>query len=99
MKNPMGFLYFINTIEPKYHKIRRFVFAEDTGSAIKGQIRFDFFWGSGNESGSRQEKQMKKLKVGLYYLIIGNYFISPKFCETDHNLMPLELSVHRQKSK
>ena len=45
IKNPMGFLYFINTIEPKYHEIRRFVFAEDTGSAIKGQIRFDFFLG------------------------------------------------------
>ena len=51
MKNPMGFLYFINTVDSKYHKINRFVFAEDTGSAIKGQVRFDFFWGSGNESG------------------------------------------------
>jgi len=51
MKNPMGFLYFINTLNPKYHNISRFVFAEDTGSAIKGQIRFDFFWGSGKKSG------------------------------------------------
>ena len=51
MKNPMGFLYFINTVNTTYHKIKRFVIAEDTGSAIKGQIRFDFFWGSGKESG------------------------------------------------
>ena len=51
MKNPMGFLYFINTVDTTYHKIKRFVFAEDTGSAIKGQIRFDLFWGSGKKSG------------------------------------------------
>jgi membrane-bound lytic murein transglycosylase A len=62
MKNPMGFLYFINTVDPKYHKIRRFVFAEDTGSAIKGQIRFDFFWGSGNESGLSAGKTNEAVK-------------------------------------
>ena len=56
MKNPMGFLYFVNTVDPKYHNINRFVFAEDTGSAIKGQIRFDFFWGSGKKSGSSAGK-------------------------------------------
>ena len=62
MKNPMGFLYFISTVDSKYHKIQRFVFAEDTGSAIKGQIRFDFFWGSGNESGSKAGKTNEKVK-------------------------------------
>ena len=62
MKNPMGFLYFISTEDSKYHKIQRFVFAEDTGSAIKGQIRFDFFWGSGNENGSKAGKTNEKVK-------------------------------------
>ena len=47
----MGLLYFVNTVNPPYHNINRFVFAEDTGSAIKGQIRFDFFWGGGKKSG------------------------------------------------
>ena len=56
LKNPMGFLYFINTKNPNYHTIKRFVFAEDTGSAIKGQIRFDFFWGSGKKSGENAGK-------------------------------------------
>ena len=62
MKNPMGFLYFISTVDSKYHKIQRFVFAEDTGSAIKGQIRFDFFWGSGIESGSKAGKTNEKVQ-------------------------------------
>ena len=61
MKNPMGFLYFINTVDLKYHNISRFVFGEDTGSAIKGQIRFDFFWGSGNESGSLAGKTNEEI--------------------------------------
>ena len=69
MKNPMGFLYFINTVDSKYHNINRFVFAEDTGSAIKGQIRFDFFWGSGNESGLLAGKTNEKV---ISWVILPN---------------------------
>ena len=69
MKNPMGFLYFINTVDSKYHKINRFVFAEDTGSAIKGQVRFDFFWGSGSESGLLAGKTNEKV---IAWVILPN---------------------------
>ena len=30
--------------------LRRLVLAQDTGGAIKGPVRGDFFWGHGNEA-------------------------------------------------
>ena len=98
MKNPMGFLYFISTVDSKYHKIQRFVFAEDTGSAIKGQIRFDFFWGSGNESGSKAGKTNEKVKrqrvsttlakqLALYVVIYSPLQMASDFIENYYNMM------------
>ena len=31
--------------------------AQDTGGAIKGVLRFDYFWGLGNEAGNRAGSQ------------------------------------------
>ena len=33
------------------------VIAQDTGGAIKGVLRFDYFWGLGNEAGNRAGSQ------------------------------------------
>lgn len=43
-------------------KFTRVVVAQDTGGAIRGPIRFDFYWGSGDEaalSAGRQNSQVK----------------------------------------
>ena len=47
--------------------LRRLVVAQDTGSAIKGAVRGDIFWGSG-EAALRYAGPMKQL--GRYYLLL-----------------------------
>ncbi len=48
---PLGFPVFINTTNPiTKDKINQLMVAADTGGAIKGDIRADFFWGSGEEA-------------------------------------------------
>lgn len=47
--------------------LRRLVIAQDTGGAIKGPVRGDLFWGSGDAAATRAGK-MKQ--VGRYYLLL-----------------------------
>lgn len=47
--------------------LRRLMVAQDTGSAIKGPVRGDFFWGSG-EPALAQAGRMKQ--PGRYYLLL-----------------------------
>jgi membrane-bound lytic murein transglycosylase A len=47
--------------------VRRLVVAQDTGGAIKGPVRGDFFWGSGNAAGSRAGEMNA---VGRCYLLL-----------------------------
>ncbi|NOL49294.1 murein transglycosylase A [Pelistega europaea] len=50
---PLGAPVFLATSEPGTNTpLRRVVFAQDTGAAIKGAARADFFWGSGDEAGN-----------------------------------------------
>lgn len=49
---PLGSLVFLSTTWPMSTKpLQRLMFAQDTGSAIKGKIRADFYWGVGPEAG------------------------------------------------
>ena len=41
---------------PDLH-FNRPVIAQDTGGAIRGIIRFDYFWGSGNQAGENAGRQ------------------------------------------
>ncbi|MCB1887790.1 MAG: MltA domain-containing protein [Rhodocyclaceae bacterium] len=51
---PLGAPVFIDTTEPNSPRpLRRLVAAQDTGGAIKGGVRADFFWGFGPEAGRR----------------------------------------------
>lgn len=43
----------IDTLPPAEGHLRRLVIAQDTGSAIVGPARADYFWGSGGEAGHR----------------------------------------------
>ncbi len=63
---PMGTPVFLDTTMPNTTTpLRRLVMAQDTGGAIAGPVRADFFWGWGKEAGSQAGKMKQKLKVWL----------------------------------
>lgn len=47
---PLGTLLWLETKNPDGGKLNRLVIAEDVGSAIKGGVRGDYFWGHGEEA-------------------------------------------------
>lgn len=48
---PLGFPVFLNTTNPlNNQEINSLVVAADTGGAIKGDVRADFFWGNGQRA-------------------------------------------------
>ncbi len=50
---PLGAPLYLATDYPASKKpLERMVFAQDTGAAIKGAARTDFYWGSGDEAGA-----------------------------------------------
>ena len=49
---PLGAPVFIDGVQPGGKgPMRRLVFAQDTGGAIRGSVRGDFFWGFGDKAG------------------------------------------------
>ncbi len=57
---PLGAPVFLATTRPNSSELlQRLVMAQDTGGAIKGAVRADFFWGFGKEAG-RQAGRMKQ---------------------------------------
>ncbi|NOQ50796.1 MAG: transglycosylase [Desulfuromonadaceae bacterium] len=50
---PLGAPVFLATTYPGSEQpLNRLMVAQDTGGAIKGQVRADFFWGMGNDAGA-----------------------------------------------
>lgn len=66
---PLGVPVWLNTSEPgKSRKpLRRLVMTQDTGSAIRGPVRGDLFFGFGNEAGLRAGHMRE---IGTYYLLL-----------------------------
>ena len=65
---PLGAPVFLSTTEPNSTKpLKRLMMAQDTGGAIKGGIRADFFWGAGADAGAKAGamKQAGKIWVLL----------------------------------
>jgi membrane-bound lytic murein transglycosylase A len=57
---PLGAPVFLATTRPNSSRpLNRLVMAQDTGGAIKGAVRADFFWGFGKEAGE-QAGRMKQ---------------------------------------
>lgn len=57
---PLGAPVFVATTWPNSDQpLQRLMMAQDTGGAIKGRIRGDFFWGMGDQAGS-QAGRMKQ---------------------------------------
>jgi membrane-bound lytic murein transglycosylase A len=64
---PLGLPLWLDTVDPAGKPLRRVMVAQDTGSAIKGPVRGDFFWGFG-EAAFDQAGRMKSR--GHYYLLL-----------------------------
>ena len=68
---PMGVPLWLETNWPseKDKPLNRLMVAQDTGGAIKGPVRGDFFWGYGAEA-LKYAGRMKS--TGRYYLLLPN---------------------------
>lgn len=54
---PLGAPVFLSTTEPlSSQRMQRLMLAQDTGSAIKGAVRADFFWGHGEHAGTNASR-------------------------------------------
>lgn len=74
---PLGALMWLETTGPDKEDISRLVVAQDIGSAIKGPIRGDYFWGSGNDE--ILEKAGRMNSQGRYFIFL------PKSTELTEN--------------
>ncbi|HEX8956078.1 MAG TPA: murein transglycosylase A [Burkholderiaceae bacterium] len=58
---PAGVPVFLATTQPSSDtELQRLMMAQDTGGAIRGAVRADFFWGFGNEAGEKAGKMKQK---------------------------------------
>jgi membrane-bound lytic murein transglycosylase A len=64
---PLGAPVFLSTTEPNSTKpLKRLMMAQDTGGAIKGGVRADFFWGDGNEAGAKAGAMKQTGKIWVF---------------------------------
>jgi membrane-bound lytic murein transglycosylase A len=65
---PLGSAVFLSTTWPNTTQpLARLVFAQDIGSAVKGRVRADFFWGFGDAAG---ELAGKMKQAGQMWLLL-----------------------------
>jgi membrane-bound lytic murein transglycosylase A len=64
---PLGVPVWLETTDGYGAPLRRLVVAQDTGGAIKGPVRGDFFWGSGDEAGQQAGAMQSR---GRFYLLL-----------------------------
>ena len=61
---PLGAPIFLSTTQPNsLTPLKRLMLAQDTGGAIKGGVRADFFWGAGNEAGAKAGAMKQQGKI------------------------------------
>jgi membrane-bound lytic murein transglycosylase A len=71
---PLGAPVWLDTIDPDGIRLQRLVVAQDIGSAIKGAVRGDLYWGSGEAA---FEKAGRMNSRGSYYLLLPSQHSSP----------------------
>jgi membrane-bound lytic murein transglycosylase A len=64
---PLGAPLFVDLDPGTGERLRRLVIAQDTGGAIKGPVRGDFFWGTGVAAGEAAGRMQAK---GRFYLLL-----------------------------
>lgn len=63
---PLGAPIFLATTWPNSPRpLQRLMLAQDTGGAIKGGVRADFFWGFGAEAGAQAGRMKQKGRIWL----------------------------------
>ena len=73
---PLGAPVFLSTTEPNSTKpLKRLMMAQDTGGAIKGGVRADFFWGAGNEAGAKAGAMKQTGKI--WVLLPKEFLLKP----------------------
>jgi membrane-bound lytic murein transglycosylase A len=61
---PLGAPVFVETTWPNTtHPLQRLMMAQDTGGAIKGRVRGDFFWGMGDQAGEQAGRMKQPVKL------------------------------------
>jgi len=64
---PLGAPVFVETTWPNSDKtLQRLMMAQDTGGAIKGKIRGDFFWGMGEQAGEQAGRMKQAAKFWVF---------------------------------
>ena len=64
---PLGLPIWLDTVLPNNTPYRRLMITQDTGGAIRGPVRADIFWGSGN----RAKRIAGKMKSrGRYWVLV-----------------------------
>jgi membrane-bound lytic murein transglycosylase A len=65
---PLGTLIYLTTTMPSSSTpLNRLVFAQDTGTAIKGAARTDFFWGFGDDAGALAGRMKQRGQMWLLW--------------------------------
>jgi membrane-bound lytic murein transglycosylase A len=65
---PYGSVMWLDTTEPLSERpLQRLVMAQDTGSAIVGAVRADYFWGWGDEAEAQAGRMKQALKVWVLW--------------------------------
>ncbi|HSV28891.1 MAG TPA: MltA domain-containing protein, partial [Candidatus Omnitrophota bacterium] len=64
---PLGMPLWLDSVDPSGAPLRRLMVAQDTGSAIKGVVRGDFFWGAGEPA---FEKAGRMKSPGRYWVLL-----------------------------
>ncbi|MBP5352355.1 MAG: MltA domain-containing protein [Alphaproteobacteria bacterium] len=72
---PLGTVLWLDTTNPDHKPLQKIVFAQDIGSAIKGVVRGDYFWGHGEEA-LQQAGRMNS--SGRYYVIVPKNSVAAK---------------------
>lgn len=65
---PLGAPVFLSTTRPSSPEpLQRLMVAQDTGGAIKGEVRGDFFWGMGDAAGELAGRMKQQGRLWLLY--------------------------------
>src|SRR5207244_10655523 len=65
---PLGApVYLATTFPLSEERLERLMAAHDTGGAIRGVVRADFFWGTGAEAGARAGRMRQNGKMWLLW--------------------------------
>ena len=73
---PLGAPIFLETTEPNSNiSLNKFMIAQDTGGAINGGVRADFYWGQGKIAGSKAGSMKQSGKI---WVMLPKTFSFPK---------------------